>query len=234
MHEVFSIFLLSLLAMFNPTLLAAVTIMMLLPEPRKLIAGYLLGAYLTSIGLGMAIAFSLHGDSGVESSKKTLSPIEDLVFGAILVIVGWVVLSGRAAEMKARRRQHKEEKHGPAEQKESLPERLLGRGSARVTFAVGALLSLPGASYLVALDRIAKLDWPTSSTALAVVIFCLIQQLLLELPLFGFWVAPAWTERAVVRFREWIAHSAARAGGRVLLVLGVLLIIRGTVFLIVH
>ena len=30
--------------MFNPTLLAAVTIMMLLPEPRRLIAGYLLGA----------------------------------------------------------------------------------------------------------------------------------------------------------------------------------------------
>ena len=55
MGDVFSIFLLSLLAMFNPTLLAAVTIMMLLPEPRRLIAGYLLGAYMTSIGLGLAI-----------------------------------------------------------------------------------------------------------------------------------------------------------------------------------
>lgn len=234
MGDVFSIFLLSLLAMFNPTLLAAVTIMMLLPEPRKLITGYLLGAYLTSIGLGMAIVFSLHNDSGVESSKKTLSPIEDLVFGAILVIVGWVVMSGRASEMKAHRRERKELKHGPAEQKESLPERLLGRGSMRVTFAVGALLSLPGASYLVALDKIAKLDWPTPSTALAVIVFCLIQQLLLELPLFGFWVAPEWTARAVVRFREWIAHNAARAGGRVLIVLGVLLLIRGTVFLIAH
>jgi cytochrome c biogenesis protein CcdA len=230
--DVFSIFLLSLLAMFNPTLLAAVTIMMLLPEPRKLITGYLLGAYLTSIGLGMAIVFSLHNTSGVESSKKTLSPIEDLVFGAILVIVGWVVLSGRATTMKQHRRERKEEKHGPAEQKESLPERLLGKGSMRITFAVGALLSLPGASYLVALSKIAHLDWPTPTTALTVIIFCLIQQLLLELPLFGFWVAPEWTARAVVRFREWIAHNAARAGGRVLIVLGVLLLIRGTVFLI--
>ena len=44
-----SIFLLSLLAMFNPTLLAAVTVMMLLPNPKKLMFGYLLGAYLTSI-----------------------------------------------------------------------------------------------------------------------------------------------------------------------------------------
>ncbi len=67
---VFSIFLLSLLAMFNPTLLAAVTIMMLLPEPRRLITGYLLGAYLTSIGLGLAIVFSLHNSAGVESGKR--------------------------------------------------------------------------------------------------------------------------------------------------------------------
>ncbi|HTT93128.1 MAG TPA: GAP family protein [Solirubrobacterales bacterium] len=234
MHELFSIFLLSLLAMFNPTLLAAVTIMMLLPEPRKLIAGYLMGAYLASIGLGLAIVFSLHDTSEVESSKKTLSPLEDLVFGAILAIVGWVVLSGRASALKQHRRERKEEKRGPAEQKESLPDRLLGRGSARITFAVGAVLSLPGASYLVALNKIAKLEWPASTTALTVIVFCLIEQLLLELPLLGFWVAPEWTERAVVRFREWIAHNAARAGGRVALVLGLLLIVRGTVFLIAN
>ena len=41
MSDLGTIFLLSLLAMFNPTLLAAVTIMMLLPDPRKLIPGYL-------------------------------------------------------------------------------------------------------------------------------------------------------------------------------------------------
>jgi Sap, sulfolipid-1-addressing protein len=231
--DVFSIFLLSLLAMFNPTLLAAVTIMMLLPEPRRLITGYLLGAYLTSIGLGLAIVFTFHQSAGVESSKKTLSPIEDIVFGAILVIVGWVLLSGRAAELKERRRRRKEEKHGPVEAKQSLPERLLGRGSMRITFAVGALLSLPGASYFVALDKISKLGWPSATTALAVIIFCLIQQLLLEAPLFGFWVAPEWTEGAVVKFREWIAHNAAHAAGWVALVLGCLLIIRGTIYLFV-
>jgi hypothetical protein len=232
--DVFSIFLLSLLAMFNPTLLASVTVMMLLPEPRKLITGFLLGAYLSSIGLGLAIALSLHGDSGVESSKKTLSPVEDLVFGAILVIVGWVLVSGRATEIKTRRREKHEAKHGPAEHKQSLPERMLGRGSARLTFAAGVLLSLPGASYLVALDKIAKLDWPTATTVLAVIVFCLIEQLLLEAPLIGFAVAPEWTERAIVKFREWISRSAVRAGGHVALVLGALLIIRGVLFLILH
>jgi hypothetical protein len=230
--DVFSIFLLSLLAMFNPTLLAAVTIMMLLPEPRRLITGYLLGAYVASIGLGMAIVFTLHNSSEVESTKKTLSPLEDLVFGAILALVGWALLTGRVSEMKESRRRRHEEKHGPKEEKESLPERLLGRGSMRITFAVGALLSLPGASFLLALNKIAKLEWPTVSTALAVVIFCLIQQLLLELPLIGFRFAPNWTEGAVVRFRDWISRNAARAAGWVALTLGALLIIRGTAYLI--
>lgn len=232
MGDVFSIFLLSLLAMFNPTLLAAVTIMMLLPDPRRLVTGYLLGAYLTSIGLGLAIVFSFHQSSGVESSKKTLSPLEDLVFGAILIIVGWALLSGRVAQVKESRKRRHERKHGPQEEKESLPERLLGRGSMRITFAVGALLSLPGASYLVALDKISRLDWPSLTTGLAVIIFCLIQQLLLELPLIGFWLAPDWTGRAVVRFRGWIERNAARAAGYVALTLGCLLIIRGTVYLI--
>lgn len=232
MGDVFSIFLLSLLAMFNPTLLAAVTIMMLLPDPRRLITGYLLGAYVTSIGLGMAIVFSLDSSSSVESTKTTLSPLEDIVFGAILVLVGWAFLSGRVKEIKQNRKRHHEEKHGLAEEKESLSERLLGRGSMRITFAVGALLSLPGASYLVALTKIAKLEWPTTSTALAVIIFCLIQQLLLELPLIGFYFAPEWTGEAVVRFREWISRNAARAAGYVSLTLGCLLVIRGTAYLI--
>lgn len=233
MGDVFSIFLLSLLAMFNPTLLAAVTIMMLLPEPKRLLTGYLLGAYLASIGLGIAIVFTLHGDSsGVETSKRTLSPLEDLVFGAILAIVGWALLSGRVAQIKESRKRRHDEKHGPKEKTESLPERLLGRGSMRIAFAIGALLSLPGASYFVALDKIAKLDWPKPTSALAVLVFCLIQQMFLELPLIGFYLAPEWTERAVVRFRGWIARNAARAAGYVALTLGCLLIVRGVAYLV--
>jgi hypothetical protein len=218
--------------MFNPTLLAAVTIMMLLPDPKRLITGYLLGAYVASIGIGLAVVFSFHQSAGVESSKKTLSPLEDLAFGAIMVIVGWALLSGRVAQIKEGRKRRHEAKHGPKEEKESLPERLLGRGSMRITFAVGALLSLPGASYFIALDKISKLGWPTASTALAVIVFCLIQQLLLELPLVGFHFAPDWTARAVVSFREWIAKNAARAAGYVALTLGCLLIIRGAAYLI--
>lgn len=41
--------LLSLTASLNPTLLAATTVMLLLPNPKKLMLGYLVGALMISI-----------------------------------------------------------------------------------------------------------------------------------------------------------------------------------------
>jgi Sap, sulfolipid-1-addressing protein len=224
-----SIFGLALLAMFNPTLLAAVTVMLLLPSPKKLMIGYLLGAYLTSISLGMLIVFSLHGSGGVESARHTLSPLEDIVVGLIALIVGFVLKTGRAAELRERRQRRKEEKAG--EKKQSLPERMLGRGSARITFAVGVVLTFPGVSYLAALDRMARLDWATLPTALLVIGFCIMQQMLLELPLVGYAVAPDWTQDAVVRFRDWLGRNGRRVAANGAVVIGVLLLLRGLITL---
>jgi hypothetical protein len=225
-----SIFVLALLAMFTPTLLAAVTVMMLLPNPKKLMLGYLLGAYLTSISLGMLIVFSLHGSDSVGTAKHTLSPIQDLVLGAIALLAAFVLLTGRDERVRERRRRKEAKQNGAPEQ--SLPERLLGKGSARITFVVGIVLTFPGVSYLTALNRMTKLDASTVETALLVIGFCLVQQLLLELPLIGYAVAPEWTQNAVNRFRAWLARNGRRAGAFLALAIGALLLIRGVVTLL--
>lgn len=222
------IFALALLAMLNPTLLAAVTVMMLLPGTQRLMFGYLLGAYLTSISLGMLVVFSLHDSGAAGTARNSLTPAEDLVFGAIALTVGVVLRTGRADALRERRRLRREAK----EKKEPWPQRMLGRGSARVTFAVGAALSLPGASYLVALDRIARLDVAAAEAALLVIAFCLIQMMLLELPLIGYVLAPQWTEGAVTRFREWIASNGVRVAGNLATVIGVVLLLRGALELL--
>jgi hypothetical protein len=220
--------------MFNPTLLAAVTVMMLLPSPKRLMLGYLLGAYLTSISLGMLIVFSLHDTESVSTTKHTLGPAEDLVLGAILLLVAYVLGGGRAEPLRERRRRRKEVKAKEKGDKESWPERMLGRGSARVTFAVGALLSFPGVSYLTALDRTAKLDYAVVPTALIVLVVALIQQLLLEIPLLGFAIAPERTEKAVAGFRQWLARNGARAATAVAATIGGLLVLRGVIELLVQ
>lgn len=214
---------LSLTAMLNPTLLAAVTVMMLLPYPKRLMLGYLLGSYLTSISVGLLIAFSFHSSSSVESARTTFTPAEDLVFGAIAIVVGLVLCS----ELGEERRRRKKESA-----KESWPERMLGRGSPKIAFAIGAVLSFPGASYLVALNRLVHLDPGTGATAFLVVLFCVIQAVFLEVPLVGYALSPERTQQGVDRFRRWISERGRIAGARVAIGVGILLLIRGALELV--
>jgi hypothetical protein len=223
MGDLGSIFVLALAAMLTPTLLAAATVMMLLPDTKRLMLGYLLGAYLTSISLGLLIVFSLHDSGSVSTARSTLTPAEDLVLGAVALVIGLVLRSGRVEE----RRHHKEKP-----EKESWPQRLLGRGSPRVAFAVGAALTLPGASYLVALKRMSDLEASTAATVLLVVSFCVIQLLLLELPLIGYVVSPQRTEEMVTRFRDWTARKGRQTAAAGAIAIGLLLLLRGVLELI--
>jgi hypothetical protein len=101
-----------------------------------------------------------------------------------------------------------------------------------VTSAVGAALTLPGASYLVALDRIAKLDAGPPASALLVIVFCLIQMMLLEVPLIGYAFAPERTQEGVTRFREWVARNAKRVIGNAAIAIAALLLLRGAIELL--
>ena len=234
--DLVDIFLLSLVSMFNPSLLAAVTVMLLLPNPKRLMFGYLLGAYTTSITLGLLIVFSLNGSSTASTSKHTISPVEDIVVGLLAIAIAWVLRTGRDQPLQARRRRKEDAKLKAREEAgkptESLPLRLLGKGDPRVTFVVGAVLSFPGVSYLDALDHIHKLNPGTVPTVLLVVGFCLMQQILLELPLLGYVFAPDSTQDRVARFKAWVARKGRTALVIGATVIGLILVARGVIALL--
>ena len=234
--DLVSVFLLSFLAMANPTLLAATTVMLLMPNPKRLMAGYLLGAYTTSITLGLIIVFSLHGSSSESTSKHKVSPVEDIVVGVLCLAVALVLRTGRDRPFQERRAAKKEAKLKAREEAgkptESLPLRLLGKGDPKLTFAVGLVLSFPGVSYLDALDHIHKLNPGTVATVALVVYFCLMQQLLLELPLLGYVFAPESTQDRVTRFRAWMGRSGRTAAVLIAFAVGVLLVGRGLITLL--
>ena len=94
---------------------------------------------------------------------------------------------------------------------------------------VGALLTLPGASYLAGLDEIHKLKYSTTLTVLVVVGFNLVMLWLLEVPLASFLVAPDWTPRAVQRAKLWVSRHAHAFAVRGSAAAGVLLVIKGIV-----
>jgi hypothetical protein len=233
LSQVAEIFLLALFAACYPTLLVAVTLMLFLPNPKRLMFGYLLGAYTMGIGLGVVIVYSLQ-DSGFENiSHHSISPAQDLAFGVILLIVASVLRGGYDERLAERRRQRKERKRkGDARGSEPWAQRMLGRGSPRVTYAVGVALSFPGVAYLSALHRIAALEAPVAPTVALVIAICLIQQLLLELPLLGYVFAPERTQELVRLFRAWLSRNGRRAALYGTTGLGLFLVVRGVIELL--
>jgi hypothetical protein len=223
------VILLSLTASLNPTLVAATTVMLLLDKPTRLMLGYLLGAYLTSITLGLVIVFSLSGSSTTNTTQNTLSPAVDIGLGAIALAVSFVFYTGRHERLKERRQARKAAKpdKGPPRW-----QRELSKGSARTTFIVGALLTLPGASYLAGLDEIHKLKYSTTVTVLLVIGFNVVMLWLLEVPLASFAVAPEWTPRAIDRAKLWVSRHAHTFAVRGFAAVGVLLVIKGIVGLV--
>jgi hypothetical protein len=218
--------LLSLTASFNPTLVAATTVMLLLDKPSRLMAGYLLGAYMTSITLGLVIVFSLSNSSTTNTTQNTISPAVDIALGLLLLALAWVLWSGRGERVRERRRERKAEKpdKGPPRW-----QRELSKGSPRTTFVVGAVLTLPGASYLAGLDQIHKLHYSTAVTVLLVIGFNLVMLWLLEVPLASFVVAPDWTPRAIERAKLWVSRHAHVFAVRGFAAIGLLLVIKGIV-----
>jgi hypothetical protein len=223
------VILLSLTASLNPTLVAATTVMLLLDKPARLMLGYLLGAYMTSITLGLIIVFSLSGSSASNTTENTLSPAVDIGLGAVALAISFVLYTGRAERLRQRRQERKAAKpdKGPPRW-----QRELSKGSPRTTFVIGALLTLPGASYLAGLDEIHKLKYSTTTTVLLVIGFNLVMLWLLEVPLASFLVAPDWTPRAIDRAKAWVSRHAHMFAVRGTAAVGVLLVIKGIVGLV--
>ncbi len=220
------VFAFALTAALNPTLLAAVTVMLTLSKPKRLLSGYLAGAALTSVTCGVLLVFTLNGSSTSSSSKHTVDPIINIVLGALILFVAFVVGTGRDTRRRARSARKKE-----AAKDKPPPrwKRQLSKGSARDTFLVGVLLSFPGASYIAGMDTLDKQHLSTAATVLAVIGFNMVMLALLELPLIGYATRPEWTAATVARFNAFLSEK----GGRIALIaaisIGVLLILRGIV-----
>jgi hypothetical protein len=218
-------------AALNPTLLGATTVMLLLDHPKRLLLGYLAGALMTSVTLGLVIVFALDGSAS--TAQHTLSPAMDLTFGVLLLVIAFVIRPGRQPKETGRMAERRRKKQESKENKgQPLWQRKLSQGTARTTFVVGALLTLPGASYLIGLHKIGDGDPSTAGAVGAVLLFNLIMLALLEVPLIGFTFAPDWTPRAVNRFKEWFSRNARKLGFRLAILFGALLIIRGLIYIL--
>lgn len=183
---------------------------------------------MTSIILGLVIVFALQDSGAVDTTKDKISPAADIALGLILLVVAFVLHSGRHEERAKRRKEKK------AGQEEKTPRwrEFMSKGRARDTFVVGALLTLPGASYLAGLGEISKQDLNTPTTVLCVIGVNLVMLAILEVPLLGYTFAPDWTRKTLQHVKEVLTRNGERILYIVALVMGLALVLRGLVQLL--
>jgi hypothetical protein len=206
---------LGLSAAFNPTELAAATLMLLLPRPERLLLGYWLGAMLTGIASGLVIVFALESKAETTASH-TVSPVVELVFAVLLLIAAVALARGEDKRAQERRRS----RHPEKDKRTPKWQAMLRQGNARNAFVAGVVLSFPGVSYIAALDRLIHLRYSTVVTVLVIVGFNLVQNILLEVPMLAFRIWPDRTPAAIDTAKAWISSHGRVYGARALGLIG--------------
>jgi hypothetical protein len=217
-------------AALNPTELAATTVMLLLPHPERLLFGYWMGAMLTGTASGLVVVFALSDTSAGHTTTHTVGPAVWLVAAVLLVVAAFALADGADSRLRARRAARHAE-HG---EKEKTPkwEKTLREGNTWGAFVIGMMLSLPGASYLAALDRLTHLHYSTFSTVLVLIGFNLVQNLLLEIPMLAFRIWPDETPAAIDRAKAWVSRHGREYAAWALGSVGVALAIPSVIALV--
>ena len=223
------IILLSLLSAVYPTLIAATTVMLLLPKAEDLMLGFWLGAMITSVTCGLVIVFALHGTPAAKTARHTVSPGVDLAIAVLLVLAAVALSKGEDERLRER---HAARHPKDDQQKTPKWQQRLRDGNAWHTVVVGVLLSFPGIWYLAALDRLNKLHYSSLAEILVVVGFCLVQLILIELPMLAFKIWPKQTPIAIDRAKAWASKHGGQYGVWGLVIIAGLLVIRGVIGLL--
>jgi hypothetical protein len=213
------IFLLAVASMFWPFLLVVDIVALRTSRPVPILAWFLAGGFLTTIGLGLAIVYALRSSSLVSGSwKSTTDASVDLVVGCFALVAAALVWRGRTREPEPQ----------PA-QKSGRIERLVARGAA-LAFVAGIVANVvPGVFPFIALKDIAELNASVAATVALVVGFYIVMFTFVEAPLFAFLLAPERTKVAVESFNLWLGRHGRALAASVLLAVGVLAIVHGIV-----
>lgn len=222
------IVLFSLVAAVYPTLVAVTTVILLLPNPEKLMSGFWLGSMTTSVACGLVIVFALQGSGVAKTTRQTASPAVDLAFAGLLAFAAVALAKGADKRLRAIREARKA-RHSRTEKKPPKWQQKLREDNLGATFVVGVVLSFPGVWYLAALDQLIKLDYSTLAEILVVIGFCVVQLALIEIPMLAFMIWPTRTPIAIDNAKAWASRHGRQYGVWGLAILAGLLVIRAVI-----
>ena len=118
---------------------------------------------------------------------------------------------------------------GQPEKKDGWAQRALAEPRFGLAMLVGALIGIPGASYLTALHNLVTGKSSTATQVIAVAVFVLIDFLLIIIPFAFLELRPEATKALLKHTQDWLLGHAARLMAAIALLLGAYLAVSGLV-----
>ncbi len=222
-------FALAFLAALNPKLLALDLLLIENRRPRAMFLCVLLGGLTVALTVGLLDVLVFHADA--INSQKTVSAGVDLAIGLLLLAAGGLVATGR---MHGRRKVAVPAGGGqpekpPREKKNGWAQRVLAEPRLGLAMLVGAVVGIPGASYLTALHILVTSKSSTAAQVAAVVVFVLIDFALIIIPFAFLELRPEATKAALKHTQGWLLAHARQLMAYTALILGAYLAVSGLI-----
>jgi len=229
-------FALAFLAAVNPKLLALDLLLIENRRPRAMFLWLLVGGLTVGVTIGLLDVLVFHLDA--INNQRSVGAGVDLALGLFLLVVGALISTGRLhGRRKAPVRDgglqpekpQKPEKREKKEKKDSWAQRLLAEPRLALAVLVGAVIGIPGASYLTALHHLVAGKYSTATEVIAVFVFVVISFLLIIIPYAFLELRPEATKARLKRSQLWLGSHAKELIAVVALLLGAYLTISAVV-----
>jgi hypothetical protein len=220
-------FALAFLAALNPKLLALDLLLIENRRPRAMFLSILLGGMTVALTVGLLDVLVVHADA--ISSQKTVSAGLDLALGLFLLVVGALVATGR---LHGRRKAAVPAGGGQPQQpekKDGWAQRVLREPRLGLAMLIGALVGIPGASYLTALHILVTGKSSTAVQVVAVIVFVLIDFVLIIIPFAFLELWPETTKARLKHSQDWLLGHSLQLIAYGALILGAYLTISAVV-----
>ena len=226
-------FALAFSAALNPKLLALDLLLIENRRPRAMFLCVLLGGMTVALTIGLLDVLTVHADA-IKAQGKASAGV-DLAIGLLLLAAGGLLATGR---LHGRRRapvpagtMAPEQAGQPdkKDKKDSWAARALAEPRLGLAMLVGALVGLPGASYLTALHHLIAGKYSTATLVIAVVVFVIIEFLLIIIPFVFLELRPEATRALLRRSQDWLLGHALQLMVGIALLLGAYLTVSGVV-----
>jgi Sap, sulfolipid-1-addressing protein len=220
-------FALAFLSALNPKLLAIDLLLIENRRPRAMFLSLLLGGLTVALTVGWLDVLVFHADA--IQAQRSVSAGVDLALGLLLLAAGALLATGR---LHGRRKAPVPAGGGEGdkpEKKDGWAQRVLAEPRLGLAMLVGALIGIPGASYLTALHILVTGKSSTAVQVIAVVIFVLIDFLLIIIPFAFLELRPEATKTRLKHTQDWLLGHALQLMATIALLLGAYLAVSGLV-----